>query len=124
MNTLRALTSLNSIIYHRCRKKILSGGHSSTRGDWGKWTVCNNAPSRGVWGYAPPRIFKNFRCSENTSDALSGHSWLSTNMIEVTTFLMVIRYLTPTYTPSYTGADKHDVRVAVLQLESINRERK
>ena len=78
----------------------------------------------GGSGGMPPKNFYNFRCSENASDAFSGHSWLSTNMIEMTTFLMVIRHLTPIYTPSYTGADKYDMRVAVLQLESINCERK
>ena len=80
--------------------------------------------SGGMSPPPPPRKFLNFRCSENASDSFSGHSWLSTNIIEMTTFLMVTRHLTPIYTPSYTGADKHYMRVAVLQLESINCERK
>ena len=41
----------------------------------GQENVCNNVPSRGVWGYAPPENFLNVRRSENASDAFSGHSW-------------------------------------------------
>ena len=89
----------------------------------GKWTACNNAPSTGVWGHAPPpppRKFFNFRYSENASDAFSGHSWLSTNMIEMTTFLMVIRHLTPTCTCIYSGPGHSLVDGSCMHTPTIN----
>ena len=52
-------------------------------------------------GACSPRKFMNFRRSENAFDAFSGHSWFSNDINEMTSFLMLIKY----YTPSYTGAD-------------------
>ena len=54
-----------------------------------------SAPSRGVWGHAPPEKFLNFRPSEIASGAFFRPFVVFKWHDEMTIFLVLIRHLTP-----------------------------